>query len=66
MLDFGLFGFAPVVAKNPHFFLYFVLQGKTGIMTGIDGDDGMMDVFEFGEHDYLIVQISEVVKIADW
>lgn len=43
-----------------------MLQGKTGIMTGIDGDDGMMDVFEFGEHDYLIVQISEVVKIADW
>lgn len=43
-----------------------LLQGKTGTMTGVDGDDGMMDVVEFGEHDYLIVQVSEVVKIADW
>jgi transcription elongation factor SPT5 len=41
-------------------------KGKTGTMTGVDGDDGMMDVVEFGEHDYLIVQVSEVVKIADW
>jgi hypothetical protein len=35
-------------------------------MDGVDGDDGMMVVDGQDGQDYIIVQMSEVVKIADW
>mmetsp|Transcript_40007 Transcript_40007/g.68081 ORF Transcript_40007/g.68081 Transcript_40007/m.68081 type:complete len:234 (-) Transcript_40007:283-984(-) len=40
--------------------------GKQGDMDGVDGDDGILKVMMFGEMDYCIVQMCDLVKLADW
>lgn len=40
--------------------------GKQGTMDGVDGEDGILKVMVYGETDFAIVQMCDVVKVADW
>ena len=41
-------------------------KGRQGTMDGVDGEDGILKVIVYGEMEYSIVQMNEVVKVADW
>ena len=41
-------------------------SGRQGTMDGVDGEDGILKVIVYGEMEYSIVQMNEVVKVADW
>ena len=40
--------------------------GKQGTMDGVDEGDGILKVIVYGETDFAIVQMADVVKVADW
>jgi hypothetical protein len=41
-------------------------NGKQGTMDGVDGEDGILKVMVYGETDFAIVQMCDVVKVAEW